>query len=205
MNNSIKLILAVIFILLFSVSEAQKPDSVNYSQTISGDFSFTKTWHYPPDIEKDIKTGQFSNQFTGEKVKPADTQHIYQSCNCECDFQGSHQITYCIANISNDTLILTFTNYDGSGYLKVKIFNGICSSQFYYTFVAPIKKNQPVNFQTTGQQLTLNTKSIKLGQKIRGKINVGFTMDYYLQNGTMEKRHFFLNGLFATKIKNSEK
>jgi len=205
MNNFIKLILLVIFISLISVAGAQKPDSVNYSQTISGDFSFTKTWHYPPDIEKDTKTGKFTNLFTGEKVKPADTQHIYQSCNCESDFQGSHQITYCIANISHDTLILTFTNYDRLGYLMVKIFNGICSSQFYFTFEAPIKKNQPVNCVTTIQQLTLNTKSLKLGQKIKGKITVGFTMDYYLQNGTTEKRQYHLNGLFATKIRQSEK
>ncbi len=205
MNNIIRLILPVIFITLISVARAQKPDSVKYSQTISGDFSFTKTWHYPPDIKKDTKSGKFTNLFTGEKVKPADTQHIYQSCNGECDFQGSHKITHCLANISQDTLILTFTNYDGLGYLKVKIFNGIYSSQFYYTFIAPIKKNQPVNFQSIEQHMTLNTKSIKLGQKIKGKITVGFTMDNYLQNGTMEKRQYHLNGLFATKIRQSEK
>lgn len=202
MNNLFQLILLWIFVTMFCGAEAQMSDMVKYAQNFKGDFLFTKSWHYPPYIEKDSKTGKFRNQFTGQKAVAADTQHIYQSCNCICDFQGRHKVTYCIAIKNNDTLVLNFTNYDGLGYLKVKIHNGIYGSQFYYTFEAPVQKDQPPNFQTATQKLTLNTTSIEAGQKIKGEINIEFTMDYYLQNGSIEKKPYHFNGLFATTITN---
>ena len=194
--------------LLATSFECQGPKySILWSKyTIDSHFNdtltFPKNWDYPWYMIL-LPDGRFEKTLGNEPILSQDTIKLYHTANCITNHQGSHNVNYCLALINNDSITLTFKPQlpAYASELTVKIIDDLFSGSFWAAYPY-MEEGQELTWQTKKQKLVLDKDNYKLGDIIKGYIEVEFSE---ISNMTLPEiksntSHYFFRGFFKTQL-----
>jgi hypothetical protein len=164
--------------------------------------TFNKKWDYPWYIVVD-DDGRTMENTLGGALGEADTVHLFHTANCWTNHQGRHNVRYCDATVSNDTISLFFQPElpAYASELSISIYNNFFWCDFSATHPAPTGK--PL-WTVTTQKLILDKKSYKPGDMIKGYIEIDFIESGIDINEKPFRKKYYYRGHFKTPLLNSK-
>jgi hypothetical protein len=164
--------------------------------------TFTKNWDYPWYMIL-LPDGRFEKTLGNEPILSEDTIKLYHTANCITNHQGLHNINNCVSLINNDSITLTFESQlpAYASQLTVKITNDIFRSSFWAVYPY-IEVGQELTWQTTKQKLILDQDKYKLGDIIKGYIEIEFSeiSNMTLPQNKSNISNYFFRGFFKTQL-----
>lgn len=203
--KQISLILTIVLTAKLTLGQNQKDlvSSVIVDANFVDTFTFNLKWDYPWYIMKN-DSGKF-NSALGETFTELDTVHLFHTTNAITNHQGEHQVRYCVSEMDNDTIKLSFLpELPGfASWLTIKIYN----NEFWCKFKAAYPryiKGEFLIWKIKKQSLIFNKLKYNSNDTIKGYFEIEFDEISTINNNTPTVRNFYFKGYFKTPLKTNE-
>gem|GEM_PF-6623594 len=208
LNNYMKTLFFIMMVFLGYATSAQVTVKKNLVSrvTVDGNFrdtlTFNKNWDYPWYIVADADDRNMENTLSGTLTEK-DTVHLHHTANCWTNHQGRHHVRYCDAYLHNDTINLVFQPelpaYASA--LAVSVSDLYFSSAFSAAY--PGRLNN-LSWIITRQQLVLDKGSYRIGDTIKGYVDIEFLETNLTENGKGEGEKYYFKGYIRTPLRKPE-
>lgn len=139
----------------------------------------------------------------GGGLTEADTAHLYHTASCWTNHQGRHDVRYCDAILTNDTIRLFFQPElpAYASQLSISITDNLFWSEFSATYPSQSTK---LSWTVTKQKLVLDKKSHMPGDTIKGYLEVEFIEASSGVNQKVFSKKYYYKGYFKTPLQNKK-
>jgi hypothetical protein len=179
---------------------------VNYDPKLSDPFFESNEWSYPDNIVKH-PDGHFEDTSGGKRPKK-EPPHVKHTANCFSTFDvGKHLVKFCEARLLDGNTIELLIHEKNVPFLEglhVRIRNGMFTCQYWgLRDVSPA--DAVFMWTTKRQKLTLEKKSYRKGDVIKGRIDFECVQEitnpkYVEKHGKMPET-IQVYGVFKTVLK----
>lgn len=183
-------------------AQSSSCSAISIDPQLKDSFSFTKKWDYAWDIIKDDDGKLF--RADGEKIKPADTAHLFFTANCHTNVQGGYNIRYCYASKKDDNIQLLFSDglpaYASDFLVYIKKDSACFKPKTIYPAPA---RSEKITYRIDKGKLVLNTPA-GTAKNIMGYIDLAFTEIVTLPGKEPQETQLYLKGYFKTPLKEAK-
>ncbi len=183
----------------------QMQSQVDYDPKLMDPFFKSNKWSYPWYIIK-LPDGRFAD--TRGKRPKKEPPRLKHTANCFSDAYGvEHLLRFCEARLLDPNMIDLLIHENNPSYfdaLRVQIRNEMFSCQYWAMYQVGFTTQPDTIWTTTRQKLTLDKKTYRKGDVIKGKIDFECveepTNPEYIQGWGRNPKTIRVHGVFKTIV-----
>jgi len=182
----------------------QMQSQVDYDPKLIDPFFKSNKWSYPWYIIKH-PNGNFEDTSIGKSSKK-EPPRLKHTANCFSDAYGAkHLLRFCEARLLDPNMIDLLIHENNASHfdaLKIQIRNETFSCQYWALYPAGTREEPGTIWMTKQQKLTLDKKTYRKGDVIKGKIDLECvaepTNSEYIEKWGRNPKTIRVHGVFKT-------